>query len=196
MSPEKQSKLADNLIATHTTYATVAGMIPIPIVDFTAVSAVHTDMLRGLAKIYDVQYDENSGKNLAAAVIGTAIARIGSSVIKAIPGVGAILGGLSSVAISAATTYALGHTFKKHFESGGNLLNVNTETLKNIFKQELKKGKKVAEEMKTNPTEDAGGMKSSETVFHLIERLSVLRDKGVITEEDFESQKQKLLDQL
>jgi len=192
MTPEQRSESAKTIILTHMSYATAAGLIPIPIADLAAVSAIHVDMLRQLAKLYEVDYSESTGKTLIAAVGGSLLARIGASAIKAIPGLGTIVGEITGAAVSAATTYALGHTFKWHFENGGDMTNVDLDTAKNLFKQELEKGKKIATDLIKNEKQKS----PTDQIMEKIEKLSDLYKKGAITEQDFETQKQRLLNQL
>jgi uncharacterized protein (DUF697 family) len=192
MTTQQRSESANTIIRTHMSYATAAGLIPIPIADLAAVSAIHVDMLRQLAKLYEVDYSESTGKTLIAAVGGSLLARIGASAIKAIPGIGTFIGEITGAALSAATTYALGYTFKWHFEKGGNMINLDLDAAKNLFKEELEKGKQAAADLvKTNKQKS-----SSDQIMETIEKLSELQKKGAITEQDFETQKQRLLNQL
>src|SRR5262245_34447088 len=99
---------ADQIIKRHVIWAMGAGLIPMPVVDFTAVTAVQTDMLSQLARLYDVEYSNSSGKMFVAALTGSTFARIGASAFKALPGIGTILGGSSMSIMSGASTYAVG----------------------------------------------------------------------------------------
>jgi multidrug resistance efflux pump len=111
-------------------------------------------------------------------------------------------------ALSGATTFAIGQVFKRHFGGGGDLFDVNLEKAKKIFEQELEKGKKVAQELekmrhakpgeKADKEEAAAPEASEKTkkakeVFDQLERLAELRDKGIVTQEEFQVQKDKLL---
>ena len=68
----------------------VAGLIPIPVVDVLAVGGLQIQMLRRLSQIYDVEFSENRGKALIAALAGTMIPATSgmgaASAMKADPG--------------------------------------------------------------------------------------------------------------
>jgi uncharacterized protein (DUF697 family) len=193
MGQQDKEEQAKTLIYKHMAYATAAGMIPIPIADIAAVSAIHLDMIKQLASLYNVDYNESSGKSLIAAVSGGLIGRLGASAIKLIPGIGTILGGVSGAVITAATTYALGQTFQWHFSTGGDLTNFNVNNAKKVFEQNLAEGEKVAKEM--NVSESAASP-NHKTIFETIEKLAELKNQGIISEEEFSEQKKRLLEQL
>jgi uncharacterized protein (DUF697 family) len=86
-------------------------------------------MLRRLSQIYEVQFSENRGKSLIAALAGALLPSASTigivSSVKAVPFLGSIVGGLAMPVLSAGAAYAIGQAFIKHFESGGTLLDFN-----------------------------------------------------------------------
>ncbi len=199
---------ADDIIRNHVLLSLGAAFVPVPLLDLVAVSAVQLDMCRLLAKNYKVEFKEELGKSVISSIAGTAVARYGASLAKTIPGIGSILGGISMSALSGATTFAIGQVFKRHFGGGGDLFDFNLDKAKKIFEEELEKGKKVAQELEkmrhskpedkkeeepagARPEPDKSG--KAKEVFDQLERLAELRDKGVVTEEEFQVQKDKLL---
>ena len=62
---------------------------------------------------------------------------------------------------------------------------------KEIFNTEIIKGKKMAADMEKEPIQN-----NKEKIFETIEKLSELNKKNIITDKDFEEQKQRLLNQL
>lgn len=203
---------ADDIIRNHVLLSLGAGFVPVPLLDLVAVSAVQLDMCRLLAKNYNIEFKEELGKSVISSIAGTAVARYGASLAKTIPGIGSILGGISMSALSGATTFAIGQVFKRHFGGGGDLFDFNLDKAKKIFEQELEKGKKVAqelekmrhakpddekeEELHPSGEEESGKAQKAKEVFDQLERLAKMRDKGVVTEEEFQVQKDKLLDSL
>ena len=109
--------------------------MPIPLLDMVAVTAVQLDMLKQLARIYDVPFREESGKSYMTAISGGLFARIGASAIKTIPFVGSYLGGVSMFVLSGATTHAIGQVFKDHFEEGGDFSYMDTKKAKHYLKK-------------------------------------------------------------
>lgn len=188
---EKQQ--TDKIIKQHVLWALGAGIIPIPIVDIAAVTLVQLDMLKQLCSVYDVDYSESEGKTILAALTGGTLARIGASVFKAIPGVGTLLGGLSMSIMSGASTFAVGQVAILHFKNGGSFFDFDAEKSKGVYDEELEKGKKYAADLEK---ERKKKKQVSEDVFQKLEKLAQMKEKGIVTEDEFEAQKQKLLDRL
>ena len=131
----------------------------------------------------------STGKTFVAALTGSTVARIGASIIKAIPGIGTVIGGVSMSVMSGASTYAVAQVAIQHFESGGNLLNIDLSAAKSAYQGAFDEGK---EFVSTLEKEKA----ASQDIFEKLEKLGQLKEQGVITEEEFQEQKQKLLDRL
>jgi len=122
------------------------------------------------------------------ALTGGALARIGASAIKAIPGVGTLLGGVSMSIASGASTYAVGQVVKAHLAAGGTLSSIDVEKARRRYSEEYEQGKKVAKEASAN--------KGSPDVFEQIQKLGVLKEKGLISQAEFEKKKAELLSKL
>jgi hypothetical protein len=65
---EQRSKHADSVIRTHILFSMGFGLIPIPIVDIFAVSAMQLDMIRQLCKVYDRDFSESQGKAIVSSL--------------------------------------------------------------------------------------------------------------------------------
>lgn len=180
---------AEKIINAHIVWAIGAGLVPIPLVDIAAVTGIQLDMLKQLSTLYGVSYSESEGKVWLSALTGSLAARLTANVIKLIPGIGSIIGGVSMSAMSGASTYALGQVAVGHFEGSGTLSSINLDAAKQAYEEELEKGKRVAAKM----AEEKAGSKDT---FTKLERLSQLKDKGVISEDDYDAMKKKLLDTL
>ncbi|MDP3237136.1 MAG: SHOCT domain-containing protein [Myxococcales bacterium] len=176
---------ADTVIRQHVYWSVGAGLVPVPLADFVAVTAVQLDLIRQLCTLYGVSYQEGQGKVWVGALTGGAVARIGASALKAIPGIGTLLGGISMSIASGASTYAVGQVVKAHLSGGGTMTDLDVEAARQKYATEYEKGKTVAKEASAD--KDAGD------VFEKLAKLGELRDKGVITEKDFEAKKAELL---
>ncbi|HMT00616.1 MAG TPA: DUF697 domain-containing protein, partial [Saprospiraceae bacterium] len=128
---------ASSIIKNHMMWSMGAGLIPVPIVDWFAVSAIQLDMIRQLATLYDIDFKQTEGKARITALTGTGLARIGARAVKFIPGVGSVLGGVTMAVLSGATSYALGEAFKKHFETGGTLLDFDPARFKKYYDEKF-----------------------------------------------------------
>ena len=94
-------------------------MIPIPMLDFTAVTAIQIDMLSQLSTLYGADYTASTGKTFVAALTGSTFAKIGASLVKIVPGIGTMIGGLSMSIMSGASTYAVGQVGYLPLRDGG-----------------------------------------------------------------------------
>lgn len=217
-----RDKHADTIIRNHIIWSMGAGLIPVLIADIFAVSALQLDMIRQLCRVYDVDFKETQGKAIVTALTSSTLARIGAgSVIKLIPGVGSMIGGATVSIFAGASTYALGEVFKKHFNSGGTILDFDPDRLRKYYKEKFEKGKKVAKEMNTKakkgdvkdtapsgfseptsakdatpppvPTVEEETEDDSNDILGKLKELGDLKAAGVITDEEFQKMKKKLI---
>jgi multidrug resistance efflux pump len=94
--------------------------------------------------------------------------------------------------LAGASTYAVGAVATEYFKSGVDLSDVDLKKAKERFKEEFAKGKQYASDLQKEK-------ESSETYKAAIEALAnleKLKEGGVITEEEFETLKQKLLERM
>ena len=129
-----------------------AGFIPIPWVDVCTVAGVQLKMLHRLSQHYGVQFSENKGKSIIAALTGSLSADILrkstlTSFIKSIPLVG-IIGVAAMPIYSGALTYAIGKLFIHHFETGGTLLEFDPKKVKSYFAKLYEEGKLKVSDLK------------------------------------------------
>jgi uncharacterized protein (DUF697 family) len=173
-----------------------AGLIPVLIADIFAISALQLDMIRQLCKVYNINFAETQGKAIVTSLTSSTLARItAGSVVKMIPGLGSIIGGITVSVFAGASTYALGEVFKKHFSSGGTILDFDPERLRKLYKEQFEKGKKVVEELKKEKPADGGNPSTATDVVSRLKALAELKDQGILTEEEFTSMKKKILEE-
>jgi uncharacterized protein (DUF697 family) len=143
---------ADRLIRNHVYGAMGVGLIPLPIVDFVALTGVQLNMLRRLAKLYEVPFSQDKVKNLLSCLVGGAVpvgaAAPMASLLKAIPIVGQTVGVLGTSLAGGAVTYAVGKVFLQHFASGGTFLNFNPDEVKEYYAKMFQEGKLVVSQIK------------------------------------------------
>ena len=123
---ENRQELASKLVDRFALWSGVAGLIPVPVVDAATVAGLQLQMVRRVSQIYDVNFSENIGKSLIAALAGAmvpATSSIGAaSLLKAVPIVGPIASGFVMPVLASGATFAIGRAFIQHFETGGTLL--------------------------------------------------------------------------
>jgi uncharacterized protein (DUF697 family) len=193
---------AETIIRNHVLWSMGASfMIPIPIADIFAVGALQLDMIRQLCRVYNVNFAETQGKAVVSALTSSTLAKAGArSLIKIIPGVGQLVGGVATSIFNGASTYALGEVFKKHFESGGTILDFDVERLRKFYHEKFEKGKKVAEQWKQEkatpapPTpEEPAKADSADDVIAQLRTLADMKSQGIITDEEFQQMKKRLI---
>lgn len=185
---------ASSIIKNHMIWSMGAGFIPVPIADLFAVSAIQLDMIRQLCKVYDIDFKQTEGKAMITALTGSGLARLGARAVKFIPGVGSILGGVTMAALSGASTYALGEVFKKHFETGGTFLDFDPERLRKYYSEKFEKGKEVAEELRKKQ-ENIAKSADANTAMEKLKELVEMKTAGLLTDEEFEAMKKKIIEQ-
>lgn len=153
LAVSNKTQEAQDIVQTSVYYAMGAGIVPIPLFDFIAVTGVQLDMLRRLSNHYEIEFMQSKGKNILGALTGggvtSSVAPILASMIKIIPFVGSTLGAVSMPIVAGATTYAVGKVFIQHFESGGTFLTFDPEAVKEFYAEQLKEGKTVATQTKS-----------------------------------------------
>lgn len=181
------SRESERIVNEHILWSMGAGLVPVPLLDIAAVSAIQLDMLKQLCSHYGVRYSESEGKVFLSALTGSLAAKIAANALKLIPGIGSVIGGISMSILSGASAYALGQVAIGHFENKGTFANLDLETAKRAFDEQFERGKEVAQKMREHKA-------ASGDVFEKLEKAKAARDKGVISDDDFEAIKKRLLD--
>lgn len=143
----KRRASADALIRRHVLLSSGAGLIPIPLADVAAVTAVQVTMLEELTKLYGERLTRSMLENFVTGLTGGMFARIGASAFKLLPGVGTLLGGASMSIMSGASTFAVGQVAKKHLESNG-LASADLAKAKREYGEAYEKGKDYVQKLK------------------------------------------------
>ncbi len=186
MDQNKRDK-AEQIIRQHIGYAASAALIPFSGADIAAVGAVQLDMLRQIAGVYNIGFMDSLGKNIVTSLVGGSIARLGASLIKAIPGFGTIVGELTMPVMASISTYSMGQIIVRHLENGGTMDNLDLRSakkeVKEVSKEDLEKFKVTAEVEKVD-------------VVNQLKRMGELHQSGILSDEEFEKIKAKLIAQM
>lgn len=194
-----QEKNIDEIVKRHVYWAVGAGLIPLPVVDIAAVTAIQVDMLKQVCTFYKIDYSEESGKTwitaLVTSTMSSVLARVGSSALKFIPVIGTVLGATSMAIVSGASTYALGMAFSHHFENGGTFANLDEGKVKEIYNEQVKEGKKIAKSLKEKYLElikTPAGKEKQHTAAKKIKELDEMKASKQITDEEYENLKKEV----
>lgn len=138
------SDRADPIIRTHVALAGGASLLPLPLLDMTLVAAIQLRMIKELTKVYELPFSEHRGKSLISALVtgyGVPCLAWGGmfSLLKTIPFVGLLAGGLALPVLTTASTYATGTIFANHFASGGTLWDFDPSKHRQLFAEKFNK---------------------------------------------------------
>ncbi len=145
-----KTEQAEKIIRSHMLWSAGSGLIPIPLVDLAAVTALQVGMLEQLAEVYGVRFSQSSGKRFVSALVGTGVASVGASAIKLIPGLGSFLGGGAMALSAAASTYGVGQVAIRAFEASTPLDEVDMDEAKTSYDEAVEEGKEIAAEMEND----------------------------------------------
>jgi len=147
---------AEAIVRRNMYWALGAGAIPVPLLDFAAITGVQIKMLKQLSNEYEVPFLEHKVKNIAGSLVSASLS-VGAgtalvfSVLKVVPFIGTAAGIVSVSIAASAITYATGKVFIQHFESGGTFLDFDPKKVRERFKSELEQGKEVAAKLQAQP---------------------------------------------
>ncbi|MCH9697813.1 MAG: YcjF family protein [Gammaproteobacteria bacterium] len=147
---------AQELVRKSMYASMAAGLVPVPIFDFVAVTGIQIEMIRRLSHIYGIKFMEEKGKKALGALIGgsfpSSVAPIFAGLTKMVPVIGTTVGALSLPLVAGASTYAVGKVFIQHFESGGTFLTFDPEQVREYYSEQYKEGKSAASSAKKATT--------------------------------------------
>jgi len=107
--PKELEKKCHVAIHSATTAAAAAGAIPIPMSDAVPITAAQIGMIVALGKAFDITLSQAAAKSIASVTLTQQAGRaVASGILKMIPGVGTIVGGIVGASTAAALTEALG----------------------------------------------------------------------------------------
>ncbi len=121
------------------------GILPIPVLDLVALTAIQLKMVHSLARLYDQAFSRHLGKSLIVSLVGGCVPVSFSLNLSAfknfIPFYGPAARMIFMSIFAGASTLAVGRVFIQHFESGGTLLTFDPEKEKDNYAAQLQKGK-------------------------------------------------------
>ena len=117
---ERAFQTGQEIVRWSAGYAAGASAIPLPFADIAGVMAVQVTMVRRLARLHGVSISRAQARTLLVNALGSVVAPGVTAAgipyaLKAVPGIGTVLGGLAAPASAAAVTLALGGLFNRRF---------------------------------------------------------------------------------
>ena len=152
---ESREKEAKQIVEKYAWWSAGAGLFPLPGVDVVLIGGTNVLMLRELSALYGVEFSATRGRALVSALVAGSVPPVLAGVagfsrfLKFVPVVGQLLAPFGTSVFAAATTYAVGQVFIRHYESGGTLLDFNPARMRAYFREQFARGKETADrEMK------------------------------------------------
>ena len=154
--PAGKSERAATALNEHVIASMTTGLIPVPLIDFAALTGIQLKMIHSLSKLYGKEVSDSRSKALIASLMGGGIpftlTRM-ASLVKFAPGMGSVAGAVGMVTMGGASTYALGRVLTDHFESGKDLDQLSAKALKKSFYKELKAARKIVSKLQKEKQE-------------------------------------------
>lgn len=149
---DEHRQKAHRIVHKHSLISAGFGAIPVPFLDVAGIVAANLRQGKELAEHYGETFIEHAGKSIVASLIsGLGSKKLATGVLgvslKALPGIGSLIGIATVSVFAGALTYATGKTFIRHFESGGTLLDFDVPCMKGYFAEKFKEGKEYVSEM-------------------------------------------------
>lgn len=140
-----QLETADSTLKKYMLAALGVGLVPYPLLDMAVLVGVQLKMLHSLARVYEIEFSEQLGKEVVTSCLGSVIPTSLSfnvtHLLGFVPVYGWLIKGVSTSAFSGAFTYAIGKLFIQHFESGNTFLTLDPQQVKDYFAKQFEQGK-------------------------------------------------------
>ena len=95
--------------------------------------------------------------------------------------------------MSGVSTYAVGSVARSYFMADKGFSGIDIEEAKRLYEEEFLRGKDVAADLES---EMKGDRRKYRAAFEAVEKLRVLHEDGVLSDDEFEDMKRKLLEKL
>lgn len=132
---------AEKIVKNYAIASLVPGVLPIPLLDVALVSGVQLKMLQSLASLYETKFSGELGKFAIASLVGgggsISLAMVAAQLLKPVPIIGQFASLATMTTFGSAATYAVGHIFVQHFESGGTLLTFDATKIRDHYNELL-----------------------------------------------------------
>jgi uncharacterized protein (DUF697 family) len=140
---------ATEIVKRNMLWSAGAGVLPVPMLELVAITAVEVKLINELAQHYKLPFRNDLAKSAVLSLVGslgsvTLGKLIAFSSMRAIPVFGQLLAVVAVPGMAAAITYAIGKVFIAHFEAGGTLLDFNPAAMRDYFRAQYGDGLKQA----------------------------------------------------
>lgn len=136
---------ATEIVKRNMLWSAGAGVLPVPMLELVAITAVEVKLIKELAEHYKIPFRNDLAKAAVLSLVGslgsvTLGKMIAFSSMRAIPVFGQLVALVAVPGMAAAITYAIGKVFIAHFEAGGTLLDFNPSSMRDYFRAQYGDG--------------------------------------------------------
>lgn len=174
---EEKTTAVKELIQVCSVAAGAVTIQPIPFVDTALLAPIQIGLVQGVGKIHGYKLDKRSILEVLS-TFGASI--VAQNVIMAAAKFIPFFGWVITISMGYALTWAIGEVSDHYFRNGRN---VDEGELKEMFEQVYKSKKE----------EKSQANKGNKTLKQKLEELKEAKKDGLLTDEEFETQKAKLL---
>ena len=153
MAKNVSTEDVDRIIRPHVYASMGVSLIPVPLLDFAALTGIQLNMLKKISGLYEIPFSPGRAKNILASLFGGIFptvhaAPLAASVTKFVPVIGQTAGVTAMPILAGATTYAIGRLVAHHFALGETFTTFAPEKTKGDYAEMFEHGKTVAADMK------------------------------------------------
>ncbi len=144
IDPARKAQAAGRAVTTATASAMAAGFTPIPFADAAVLVPIQVGMMAKIANIYDIPMQRATVASLAATTVTTQAGRAAATgLLKLVPGVGTLAGGVITGGVAGTVTFAVGTAWHRvcigmsegKYETVSGTL--DSEAIQRVFNQEV-----------------------------------------------------------
>lgn len=121
-------------------------LVPTLLGEWVLLPAIQLTLIHKLCKLYGQKFVVNAAKAKIGIFLSWLLVLSTADsfgiILQHIPIIGTSWRRISTALIGSASTYAIGKVFILHFESGGTLLSLDPETIRNYYFEQLEKARK------------------------------------------------------
>jgi uncharacterized protein (DUF697 family)/GTPase SAR1 family protein len=114
IDPARKAAAAEKAVNSAAAAATAAGFTPIPFADAAILVPIQIGMMARIANIYDIPMERATVASLAATTVTTQGGRAAATgLLKMVPGIGTLAGGVITGGVAGSITFAVGHAWHR-----------------------------------------------------------------------------------
>jgi len=137
-SGSEKHQQAHQISKKYAAIAGAVGLVPFPLLDMAAIAGLQVKTVHEIAKLHGRELSDNAGKTAVTASVAAlstgAASSIGASLLRIVPVFGPMAANFAFPGYAAASTYAIGMLFHRHFSEGGTILDFNAKKVKQAYK--------------------------------------------------------------